>query len=422
VVDTIIDRNLEPVISQRLTTVPVVIVTGARTVGKSTILAACARAHGSQVLDLDDMPTRRAVASDPSLYAQGPGEPVCIDEFQHVPAFLDAIKAELNTGPRPGRFLLTGSTRYDLLPRASQSLTGRAHIVTMWPFSQGELRGTRENFIDTLLNDAAALVTATPSSTSRASYEQMIVAGGFPIALSQPSRADRNRWFKDFITMIVQRDVMEIRRIRQRAAMPELLRHLASQSASVLNVAAIAEKMSIDARTLGDFVTLLEAVFLVHRLPAFGRTLSSRVNRSPKIHMTDTGLACYLLDLSEHRLAQRNPHVLTEFGHVVETFAVNELIKQAGWSGSAAEFSHLRTREQQEVDLVVEGDDGRIAGVEIKAGSTVTGEDFRGLRLLREQAGSDFAGGVLLNLGTRAYTFEDRLHIVPMDRLWARTP
>jgi predicted AAA+ superfamily ATPase len=84
------------------------------------------------------------------------------------------------------------------------------------------------------------------------------------------------------------------------------------------------------------------------------------------------------------------------------------------------EFSHLRTREQHEVDLVVEGEDGRVAGVEIKAGSTVTGDDFRGLRLLRKQAGSDFAGGVLLNLGTRAYTFEDRLHIVPMDRLWAQ--
>jgi uncharacterized protein len=265
-----------PFILQRLTTVPVVVMTGARTVGKSTILAACARAHGSQVLDLDDMPTRRAVASDPSLYAQGPGEPVCIDEFQHVPAFLDAIKAELNTGLRPGRFLLTGSTRYDSLPRASQSLTGRAHIITMWPFSQGELRGIRENFIDTLLNDAAALVSATPSSTARASYEQMIVAGGFPIALSQPSRADRDRWFKDFITMIVQRDVMEIRRIRQRAAMPELLRHLASQSAGVLNITAIAEKMGMDARTLADFVALLEAVFLVHRLPAFGRTLSKR--------------------------------------------------------------------------------------------------------------------------------------------------
>jgi predicted AAA+ superfamily ATPase len=167
------------------------------------------------------------------------------------------------------------------------------------------------------------------------------------------------------------------------------------------------------------FATLLEAVFLVHRQPAFGRTLSSRVNRSPKIHMTDTGLACYLLDITEDRLAQKNPHVLAEFGHVVETFAVNELIKQAGWSSSNVEFSHLRTREHHEVDLVIAADDGKVAGVEIKAGSTVTGDDFRGLRLLREQAGPDFTGGVLVNLGTRAYTFEDRLHIVPMDRLWA---
>ena len=169
-VDGMITRHLEQVVADRLTEEPVVILTGARTVGKSTLMAVCARAHRASVLDLDDVATRRAVADDPDLFASAPAEPVCVDEFQHVPALLDAIKAQLNRDLHPGRFLLTGSTRYHTLPQASQSLTGRAHVVTMWPLSQGELRGHRETFLDVLVTNPAGLVTAAPSETTRAQY------------------------------------------------------------------------------------------------------------------------------------------------------------------------------------------------------------------------------------------------------------
>jgi hypothetical protein len=131
----VIARHLQPVIAQRLAEEPVVILTGARTVGKSTLLTTYSQNHGVPVTDLDDIATRRAVVADPTLFASGRAEPVCLDEFQHVPVLLDAIKAELNRDLRPGRFLLTGSTRYGTIPRASQSLTGRAHVMTLWPLS-----------------------------------------------------------------------------------------------------------------------------------------------------------------------------------------------------------------------------------------------------------------------------------------------
>jgi uncharacterized protein len=403
--------------ARRLQEEPVVILNGARTVGKSTLLRGYAQANRVQVLDLDDLATRQAVAADPAFFVTAP-EPVCIDEFQHVLPILDAIKAELNRDLRPGRYLLTGSTRYATLPSASQSLTGRAHIMTVWPFSQGELRGARETFLDKLVGNPSDLVTTIPSATTRPDYEEMILAGGFPIALARPTAESRRRWFRDFVEMVVERDVLEIRRVRQRTVLPQILRRLAAQSAQLLNPAAVASTIELDRSTVNDFIRLLESVFLVHRLEAYGRTLSSRANRSPKLHVVDSGLAAYLLGITETRLQARAPATLTEFGHVIETFAVNEMLKQAGWAEIPLRFSHFRTKDGQEVDLVCETDDGRIAGVEVKAASSVEDKDFRGLRLLRDQLGRDFVGGVVLYLGPRSYTREDRLHVLPLDRLW----
>jgi uncharacterized protein len=414
----VIARHLQPVVAQRLAEEPVVILTGARTVGKSTLLAAYSQDRGVTVTDLDDIATRRAVAADPTLFTSGRTEPICLDEFQHVPVLLDAIKAELNRDLRPGRFLLTGSTRYGTMPRASQSLTGRAHVMTLWPLSQGELRGKKETFLDTLMTEPASLPTPELLGTDRSSYERMVLAGGFPIALARPTRAARDRWFRDFVDMVVERDVLEIRRVRQRRVLPLILQHLAAQTACVLNASSIAAAVQLDGKLAGDYVSLLESVFLVHRLEASGRTLSSRVGRMPKVHMVDSGLAAYLLGINESKLASRDPSTLSEFGHVVETFAVNELIKQAGWSSAQVRFTHFRTRDGDEVDLVAESSEGKIAGVEIKASATITDSDFRGLRLLRDRLHRDFVGGVLLNLGQRSYSYDDRLYVIPLDRIW----
>ncbi|HWE90144.1 MAG TPA: ATP-binding protein [Pseudonocardiaceae bacterium] len=415
----LVQRHLKAVVAERLKEAPVVVLTGARTVGKSTLMAACADAHGVPVFDLDDPQQLEMVRRDPTLFVTADmRRPVCIDEFQHELSLLSAIKAQLNREMTAGRYLLTGSTRYTMLPSTSQSLTGRAHIMTMWPLSQGELVGRRETALDQLITDPRTLVSAFPSTTQRRDYERLILAGGFPVALTRPTGDPRDRWFADFINLVIQRDVLDIRKVRQRQVIPEILRHLAAQTAQVLNNSTVANALELEAHLVGDLITLLESVFVVHRLHAFGRTLSARVGRSPKVHLVDSGLAAYLLRINETRLAARVPTTMTEFGHVVETFAVNELLKQAGWSEEIIDFSHFRTRDGHEVDLVMEARDGRIAGVEVKAASKITDQDFRGLRLLRDKIGSDFVGGVLLNLGQYSYTYDDRLYVVPLDRLW----
>src|SRR5215468_9989006 len=169
-------RRLVEVVPQRMREEPVVILTGPRTVGKSTLLAALAAEFDRPVLDLDRPDARTAAASDPGFIVSGPG-PVLIDEFQHVPEILDAIKAELNKDTRPGRFVLTGSTRYTVLPQAAQSLTGRAHVINMLPLSQGELDRHRERFLDMMWEDPALLLEMPARPTPRDEYVNRILAG-----------------------------------------------------------------------------------------------------------------------------------------------------------------------------------------------------------------------------------------------------
>ena len=340
----LVARHLQPILAELLADEPVVVLTGARTVGKSTLLAACAEAHGVQILDLDDLPTRRAVSADPELFvAADRPTPVCIDEFQHVPNLLDAIKAELNKDLRAGRFILTGSTRYGSVPAAGQSLTGRAHVVTMWPLSQAELVGTRRNALDILISDPASLVSSTAAASTRADYESIVLAGGFPLALARDAGRSRDRWFRDFVTLVVERDVLEIRKVRQRQVLPQVLRRLAGQTGQVVNVANISDAVGLDATTVRDYLGLLEAVFLIHRLEPFTRSAANRAIRSAKVHTVDTGLAAHLIGLPAQKLSGRMPAALTQFGHLVETFAVNELMKQAGWARQEVEFFHFRT-------------------------------------------------------------------------------
>ena len=390
---------------------------GARTVGKSTVLGSLANAAGRAVIDLDDPGTRDAVDASPAAFAAGEA-PVFIDEYQHTPAILDAIKAELNRELRPGRFVITGSTRYLSLPAAAQSLTGRLHVATLWPLSQGELDGVPERFVDLLLSDPEQLVSSSPSRTGRREYVERILRGGFPIAVSREPGASRNRWFDDYVKLVLERDVAELSSIRQREKMPRLVAHLGGQTAQVLNVARIAAEVGVDASTAEHYVRLLEATFVLHRLPAWGTTLRARASAKPKIHFVDAGVAGRMLRVSESRLAAAEPQAMTELGHLLETFCVGEILKQTSWMDASSQAGHWRTHDGDEVDLVLERDDGGAAAVEIKVGERLGEGQFRSLRKLRDALGERFIGGVVLHLGRLAYTYEDRLHALPVDRLW----
>lgn len=417
----IVSRRVLDVAAQRLEDEPVIALQGPRAVGKSTLLVELAGARGAEVVDLDDPPTRAAVELDPGAFLDGPS-PVCIDEYQHVPAVLDVIKAQLNRDSRPGRFVITGSTRYDALPTAAQSLTGRLHLLTVWPLTQGEIEGTSERLLTALMNDPErAIQRGRASSTTKAEYIARIVAGGMPIPLARSTPAARNRWFDDYIKLVLERDVRDLSRLRLAEQLPALLQRLAAQTARSLNVTTAATAAGLDRATATDYLKLLEAVFLVMRLPAWGTTVRARVANAPKIHVVDSGIATRLLRLTPEKLATRDPASLSQFGHLLETFVVGELIREASWLDDIAACGHWRTHDGHEVDLIVERGDGGVLAFEVKASGQVAARDARHLRNLRNAIGERFLAGVALYTGTRAYRLEDRLYAAPIDRLWKAT-
>ena len=414
---TKVKRRLVEIIHARLEVEIVVGLQGPRSVGKSTLLRQIATEAGVGVIDLDDPVIRDAVAADPGFFARGVS-PVCIDEYQHAPVILDAIKAELNKEQRPGRFIITGSTRHEALPLAAQALTGRLHMLTVRPLSQGEIDGVEEDFVERCLIDPGALVVSTPSSTKREEYIDRVVAGGFPMALQRSAGAARNRWFDDYVGQTIERDLLELSQVRQRAKLPVLLSRLAGQTGQLLNVSNAARDVDLEQRTADNYTKLLEAVFLIQRLPAWGSTLRSRAGSAPKVHIVDSGVAARLLRLSAARLSSLQATALTEFGHLLETFVVGEILKQVSWSDNVAGCGHWRTHDGDEVDLILERDDGCVVAFEVKSGSKTSGKDFGGLQKLRADLGNKFIGGVVLNTGERSYTPDDRIHVLPIDRLW----
>ena len=415
--DGLIERRILDVAIERMADEPVILLEGPRSVGKSTALQAIARRLNGEIIDLDDIATRDVVLADPATMVGGHGL-VCIDEYQRAPLVLDAIKAELNRSSRPGRFVLTGSARHESLPTTAQALTGRLHRLTVYPLAQTEIAGVPAGLLSGLFGAPASTIAGDASTTTREDYTNRIVRGGFPLALTRASAASRHRWFDDYVRLTLERDVRELSRVRQARALPSVLERLAGQTAQILNISSVAERTGLDVNTARDYIRLLQAVFLVQLLPAWGKTLTSRSASTPKVHVLDSGVAARLLRLTPEKLARRDATSLTEFGHLLETFVVGELLKEASWLDGINGAGHWRTYDGAEVDLVVERDDGAVVAFEVKAAARASAEDFRALKKLRDTVGDAFVAGVVLYTGVRGYTYDDRLHVLPVDRLW----
>ena len=396
---------------------PVLLLEGPRAVGKSTLLDQVTTAQGGHLIDLDEPATRDAVVADPALAVSG-GGPVCLDEYQKAPEVLEAIKAELNKHTAPGRFVLTGSTRHDSLPSAAQSLTGRMTSLTVFPLSQGEQSGVHENFLEVAMEDASSVITGNLATATRLDYIARICRGGFPLALAASSETARRRWIRDYIRLTLERDVRDLSNLRQGDKLRALLDRLAGQTAQVLNVTKVADDVGLTRQTAESFISLLEKVFLVHRLEAWGTTLIARTLSKPKVHVLDTAVAAVLMRLTPEKLATLDATASKEFGHLVETFAVGELSKQASWIEGITGIGHWRHHDGDEVDLIIEREDGGILGFEMKAGGRVPGPELKGLINLRDRLGDRFLGGIALYLGKHSYTYADRIHVAPLDRLW----
>lgn len=408
-------RWLVPQIRQALDDTRIVVIQGARQVGKSTLAAAMAAERDGRLVSLDDDTQRAAAELDPiGFITQLPGRLLVIDEVQRVPALVTALKLAVDSDPRPGRFLLTGSSDLLRLPAVHDSLAGRAESLELFGFSQGELAGHPEQFLDRVLG--GDLFAGHRSPLSRQDYLLRACAGGYPEALARPAGRRRSSWFDNYLTRIVERDAHDISGLQRLQALPRLLRLLAARNSAELVLSEIAVTINIPVRTLPPYLDLLETLFLIQLLPAWSTNLSKRVVRRPKASLLDTGLAARLINISAAGAGPAsNPDAA---GGLLEGFVTGELRRQLGWSREYPRLHHYRDHDGPEIDIIAETDDGRVVGIEVKAAATVTGKDTKWLATLRDKLRSRFTAGLILYTGPVSVPFGDRISAVPLDILW----
>jgi len=404
-------RFIRPRLTEALTDTPVVLVHGPRQCGKTTLARQVGDAKGYAYISFDDDVQRASAQADPVGFVADLPHKVVLDEVQRVPTLFTSIKAAVDRDRRSGRFILTGSANVLLVPRLADSLAGRLEILRLHPLAQAELAHRRPGFLDALFG--AAFETRTQPRLGRELADR-IAAGGYPAALARPAARRRAAWYRDYIDTLVQRDVRDLARISALDALPRLLTLAAGQTAHLLNVADLASPFQLSRPTIRDYVTLLARVFLLEELPPWHSNRLSRLIKTPKLHLGDTGLACALLGIDAAALIA--DRIL--LGQLLETFVFQELRRQASWEDQPIVFHHFRDRDDAEVDIVLERGGQEVAGIEVKAAATVTAADFRGMRKLKEAAGKRFKAGVVLYDGEATAPFGEGLYAVPIRQLW----
>jgi len=409
----IVPRHLTEGILESLGDTPVVLLVGARQSGKSTIARSWAQDRGASYITLDSAMERAAALADPAGFLAGLRTPAVIDEIQRAPDLLLEIKLAIDQDRRPGAYLLTGSANVPTMPSVADSLAGRMAVLTLWPFSQGETIGVRERFVERAF-DSGAFPNGAP--LARADILERVARGGFPEALARPRPDRRREWMRNYVAAVVDRDVRDMARIERLTDVPALLEALAHRTAGVLNTADVGRLLAVPATTLNRYLALLERVYLVSRIPAWHRNAGRRLAKSPKLLVTDTGLAAELMGLDPTR-SDADPVLV---GRLLETFVGMELLKQIGWTAwPRPRLLHFRTAKGQEVDFVLERPSGECVGIEVKLAQTIRPDDFRGLRVLADTVGDRFVRGIVLHAGERTVSFGERLIACPLAALWA---
>lgn len=413
--DAIIEMNLYPRFARRkleeaLADTPVVLVHGPRQCGKTTLARMVGDAAGYEYITFDDDVQLAAAKTDPVGFVADLPEKVVLDEVQRVPALFRALKSAVDRNRRPGRFILTGSANVLSVPKLADLLAGRMEIIRLHPFSQDELAGKPSLFID-----AAFAATFQNRRFARLgiSLADRIASGGYPEALLRATWKRRAAWYRDYIETLVQRDVRDLARISALDALPRLLQLAAGQTARLVNVAEMTSAFQLSRPTIRDYVVLLEKIFMLEHLPPWFSNRISRLIKTPKLHLADTGLAASLLGMDATAIYKDR----AVFGQLLETFVFQELKRQASWNDRPVRFQHFRNKDGVEVDIVME-QAGRLTGIEIKASATVTKKDFRGLRRLLETNAKRFAAGVLIYDGEHAVGFGENLYAVPVRAVW----
>ncbi len=365
---------------------PVVTLTGPRQSGKTTL----ARAVFADLpyVSLENPAQREFAESDPQGFFSKYADGAVIDEAQRCPELFQWLQGIVDEARRPGHFILTGSQQFGLLSGISQSLAGRVAMLNLLPFSAAELRGV--HLLPATLDDA-------------------LYRGSYPPIYDR--NLDPGIWYANYVQTYLERDVRQLINVRDLAQFQRFLRLCAGRTGQLLNLSALGEEAGVSHNTAREWLSVLEASFIVHRLPPYHRNFNKRLVKTPKLHFYDSGLAIWLLGIENAAQISTHP----QRGALFETWVVAEYLKKRLNTGLPSNLSFWRDRSGHEVDLLVtEG--GSICPIEIKSGATVSQDALRGLKKWRELAGVE-SGRPHMVYGGNETQYRTDIDILPWNAL-----
>ena len=362
-----IKRHIESQIEECRQTYPAVLVTGPRQVGKSTVLKELYPRFAYETLD--DLNMVQMISSDPLGYLQLKGTPFVIDEIQKAPKLFGSIKYMIDGERKNGMYLFTGSQKFELMKGVSESLAGRIAVIDLLGLSLREING--DAFCKPFIPTMEYLSARKPEHIDIKRLWEIIHRGSMPALYENEYRA-WSRYYADYVSTYIERDVRELSQVGDTLAFMQFLTALASRTGELLNMNAIAQDIGVSAPTIKRWIAILQASNIIYLLQPFSLNSSKRVVKTPKVYFTDTGLVCYLCKwLTPDTLANG-----AQAGNIFETFVVDEILKSYLNAGEEANLYFFRNTDGQEVDLIIY-QDGKIFPIEIKKTSSPNLKDIK---------------------------------------------
>ena len=362
---------------------PVIAITGPRQAGKSTLARQAFPRH--PYLTLEDPDTRRLALADPRRFLARFPDGAVLDEVQRAPEILSYLQGRVDASQRMGEFVVTGSQQFGLMDGITQSLAGRVGMLQLLPLSQPELR-------------AAGQVVAAAHPT----LEARLWRGGYPALHATGREVPAPAWFASYVATYLERDVRQLLNVASLALFQRFLLMCAARSGQLLNLNSLAADCGISQPTARQWLTVLQASYVVTLLAPYHRNFGKRLVKTPKLYFVDTGLLCHLLRIEDEVALQT--HAMR--GAIFETWVVSEVVKHRWNQGLAADLYFWRDNHGLELDLVYE-DAGRLQAVEIKSGTTFAMDWLAAPKKWKTLVGDQMAQPIVLYGGADSFDMGD---------------
>lgn len=409
-----IKRSIEQTITKLSEEFPVIVITGARQVGKSTMLRMI-KDEGMNYVSLDDMDVRNLALSDPKYFLEQYSYPLLIDEIQYAPDLLpyikmivdeERLKSLKNNEPTRALFWLTGSQQFNVMKNISESLAGRVGVLSLYSLSLSEITHNASSVFSPNVDELKKKDVATMLDTKQ--IFERIYSGGMPSVVTE--NVDRNDYFSSYVTTYIERDVRQLLNVGRTIEFYNFLQYMAVRTAQEVNYNSIAGDIGIDSKTAKNWISILEASGIIYLLQPYYSNLSNRIIKSPKLYFMDTGLCSYLAKYPNAETLE----VGALGGAIFETFVVSEIIKNLTSHGidPRMRLYYYRDKEQKEIDLVyVEGD--TLYPVEIKKGVSPSNPD-KNFDVLQKYS-KDVATGIVLCMSKSLQPINKNCWLVPVE-------